>query len=51
MAYTPPTNPDFDFTEGDYTPPADSLEANFNFTAPLPPVTAGGMILGGAKIK
>ena len=30
-AYTPPASPDFDFTEGDYTPPADSLEADFDF--------------------
>ena len=31
MAYTPPASPDFDFTEGGYTPPADSLEADFSF--------------------
>ena len=32
MAYVPPDSPDFDFTEGGYTPPADSLEADFDFT-------------------
>lgn len=32
MAYTPPTSPDFDFTEGGYTPPVDSLDADFDFT-------------------
>jgi hypothetical protein len=30
-AYTPPASPDFNFTEGGYTPPADSLEADFDF--------------------
>ena len=29
--YTPPASPDFDFTEGGYTPPADSLAADFDF--------------------
>ena len=32
MTYTPPAAPDFDFTEGGYVPPADSLEADFDFT-------------------
>jgi hypothetical protein len=31
MAYAPPTSPDFDFTEGGYVPPVDSLEADFDF--------------------
>ena len=30
-AYVPPTSPDFDFTEGGYTPPVDSLAADFDF--------------------
>jgi hypothetical protein len=42
MAYTPPSSPDFDFTEGGYTPPADSLEADFDFIpAGVYPILAG----------
>lgn len=44
--YTPPASPDFDFTEGGYTPPADSLEADFDF------VPAGVyLILAGTSVN
>lgn len=53
MSYTPPENPlDFDFTEEGYIPAENPLDFEFA-PAPTvpPPVTAGGMVLSGAKIK
>ena len=36
MAYTPPENPDFIFTETGYSAPVDALDMDFLFQQPVP---------------
>jgi hypothetical protein len=49
--YTPPEQADFDFSESGYTPPADSLNADFDFVFPPEKIMTKGVIFRGVIIK
>jgi len=48
MAYTPPENPDFIFTETDYSAPVDGLDMDFLFQQSVPAGTF--YILAGTSV-
>jgi len=49
--YTAPEQADFDFSESGYVPPADSLNADFDFMFPPERIIPRGVILRGVIFK